>query len=389
MSAIAQKQMYLRRAEPAMWGTLPASMVPSGLRGGGGGGGGGMFDGSPHPSLDGSILTSWSDASKSIPSATAWPEQISSSASQLGMPSSNSLGAFYDEHPNHSISLTFREVAQAIFKTMVEQRRTDNRPAFTALGRFIGNDGLVLQWFAYQQSDVSALAFDVSEDYVDGLEPLIPNWMALQQRTAHSMSPHEASFVELVQSSPNLHQVTEICTLDTGEKIPLQLVQPGNSDAVVQPHHSHDFLFEFNRPFLSKILKQFRAVDKYLAYFVSLAEIEERAAECSGVVSYGATTYSEMTKATREAATGLFGSVASTTDLMHFATVEEVQKTMPNDQYLACWCREVAQARGVPVEAGLKDGIPTLIPRFTPPDIVRQVDLYHSVKRKKPFCLNI
>ncbi|KAJ7861066.1 hypothetical protein B0H13DRAFT_2355249 [Mycena leptocephala] len=309
----------------------------------------------------------------------------------------------------------------------------------------------------------NVLSFNVSEDYVDGLEP-IPNWMALQQSTTRSISPQMKrvlwSLSRVLPSESkalecgffnSLHQMTEICTLDTGEKIPIQLVhvQPGDSEyAVVQPHHNHHFLFELDRQFWSKILKQFRekirretnqlmedwamvasstliagplmtvnfrskflallrrvSVDQYLTYFLSLAEIEEDGAKCFGVVSYGDTTYSEMTIGTREAVTALFGSVARSTDFMRFATVEELDnvkviadvmtcwtlasQAMPNDRYLVCWCREVARARGVLVEAGLKDGIPTLIPCFTPRDIVRQVELYHSVERKKPFCLNI
>ncbi|KAJ7852906.1 hypothetical protein B0H14DRAFT_3450505 [Mycena olivaceomarginata] len=51
------------------------------------------------------------------------------------------------------------------------------------------------------------------------------------------------------------------------------------------------FLALLNR--LSDEQRQF-IVEKYLNYFLSLADIEEGAAECSGVVSYGDTTCPEM-----------------------------------------------------------------------------------------------
>jgi hypothetical protein len=57
-----------------------------------------------------------------------------------------------------------------------------------------------------------------------------------------------------------LHQTRELRTIQNGEQIPIYSVRPAAVDAVVLPHHNHQFIFELNHGCLPQILGIYREV---------------------------------------------------------------------------------------------------------------------------------
>jgi hypothetical protein len=107
-------------------------------------------------------------------------------SSVLDIPGAEALSAFEESHVPRLVSLSFAARAQASFKEMVEASHLYAGPLFSAIGRFIQDDGSVLQCLAYQRrpvpdhqydipslgSCVDDLCFDFHERLVDGLNPL-------------------------------------------------------------------------------------------------------------------------------------------------------------------------------------------------------------------------
>ncbi|KAJ7796558.1 hypothetical protein B0H14DRAFT_2914499, partial [Mycena olivaceomarginata] len=284
-------------------------------------------------------------------------------------PSAENFSTFGDCHVPRLVSLSFTARAQASFKEMVEASHLYEGPLFSVLGRFIRDDGSVLQCVAYQRraipdhqydrpslgSCLDNLRFDFHEHLVDGLDPSAPNWVSLQGFTTPQMSaPMKQalwSLSKVVLSNrlkeveggffTCLHQTRELRTIQNGEQIPIYSVRPAAVDAVVPPHHNHELTSEPNRGCLPQILgiyreeyrlgmcnlmedwlmvfvalldhffspdKQF-VLNACLNYFLSLAEIEEQAALYAGVPFCQDMTYAETKAIAQSAAKEMFRSV--------------------------------------------------------------------------------
>ncbi|KAJ7832418.1 hypothetical protein B0H14DRAFT_2803096 [Mycena olivaceomarginata] len=195
--------------------------------------------------------------------------------SQYYIPGAEALSAFEDSHVPRLVSLSFAARAQASFKEMVEASHLYAGPLFSAIGRFIQDDGSVLQCLAYQRrpvpdhqydipslgSCVDDLCFDFHERLVDGLNPSAPNWVSLQELTTSHMSPRMKqalwSLSRVVLSDQFkeleggfftcLHQTRELRTIQNGEQFPVYSVRPAALDAV--------FIFELNQGFWPQILR--------------------------------------------------------------------------------------------------------------------------------------
>jgi hypothetical protein len=180
------------------------------------------------------------------------------------------------------LSMSFREVAEMMFKKTVERSHLyDRGPLFAALGRFILDDGYVLQCVAYQNTSVPENQFDMpalgncdldlgfhfSIQSGDALNPFAPHWIAAQECTDMSTQMKQVlwSLSRVLSNAVDagfftcLHQIRELRTVN-GALIPVHSLIPGDSDATVLPHHKFHFLFDLNQRFWPQILKLYQEV---------------------------------------------------------------------------------------------------------------------------------
>jgi hypothetical protein len=63
-----------------------------------------------------------------------------------------------------------------------------------------------------------------------------------------------------------LNQTRELRTIQNGEQFPVYSVRPAALDAVVLPHHNHEFIFELNQGFWPQILRIYQKVGQDFNY---------------------------------------------------------------------------------------------------------------------------
>ncbi|KAJ7801434.1 hypothetical protein B0H14DRAFT_2895703 [Mycena olivaceomarginata] len=347
--------------------------------------------------------------------------------------------AFADSYIPRPVALSFREQAQSTFKQMVERSHLPDSPVddTTSLGN--------------RTNDL----YDFSNHAVQGLNPSTPQWISVQERTISEprMSPQMKqvlfclSFVLSTQTSAqdagfflSLHRVQVINAIGN-KAVPVTVVAPGDSEAIIMPPHNYEFIFKLNKDNWADILslyqEEFRlqmcglmedwlivilallehcspaqkasVLDAYSQYFLSLAQIEEQASLSAYFPSFQGMQYTAMKIFAQDAARTMFESIAREmfSTPVRFPTETELDNARALGNIMCLWtlgsnsmpsnvhdvhenyflpalaqARQFLRAQLAPV-----DHIPLIIPRYMPIDIVRQLQVYRSHRRALPFRL--